>query len=428
MSGTLAVTPLSPAVGAAVTGVRLDDPIDNEAFAAIERAFYQHCVLVFPGQHLGPADQQAFGERFGEPLVVPYLAAHARPRIPGDPARDQHGQGADPDRELALRLGVLRRAAADRHPGGPAAARLRRRHDVGQPVRRVRGVVASDARRARRHCGRRSPARSSATTGCAATSSRTTRWCGPTRSRDGRRSARADRVSAALRGHDRGGEPAAAEFLYEHCTRPEFVYRHRWGAGRRRDVGQPLHDALRHPRLRRHRRTTRCTASRCSGSRPPDAPSSEASPSDRGEAVRRQTARSVRTGRPARCGGRSPRARRRRARRSPRGRRRSARGRCRTARSTGKFDPSMQRCAPKASTHASIQGRMLVGVQSGSEAPATAEILHTTLGGECEPAHRRRPRQRGRPACRSSGRQAWLSATVTAGHRAATSSSTSNCP
>ena len=35
---------------------------------------------------------------------------------------------------------------------------------------------------------------------------------------------------------------------------------------------------------------------------------------------------------------------------------------------------------------------MLAGVQSGSEAPATAEILHTTLGRSGEPSHRRRPR------------------------------------
>ena len=80
MSSKLAITPLSPAVGAAVTGVRLDDPIDDEAFAAIERAFYEHCMLVFPGQQLSPAGQDAFGRRWGEPYVVAYLAAHAVPR------------------------------------------------------------------------------------------------------------------------------------------------------------------------------------------------------------------------------------------------------------------------------------------------------------------------------------------------------------
>ena len=85
----------------------------------------------------------------------------------------------------------------------------------------------------------------------------------------------------------------------------------------------------------------------------------------------------------------------------------------------------MHRDAPKASTHDSTHGRMLAGVQSGSEAPATAEILHTTLG---RTASRRIAADHAARSAgdRSSGRQAWLRATVTDGHRAATSSSTSN--
>ena len=80
---SLHVSPLTPAVGAAVTGVDLAGPIDDDTFARIERAFYDHCVLVFPGQQLAPAAQDAFGRRWGEPYVVPYLAAHA---VPGFPA------------------------------------------------------------------------------------------------------------------------------------------------------------------------------------------------------------------------------------------------------------------------------------------------------------------------------------------------------
>ena len=41
------------------------------------------------------------------------------------------------------------------------------------------------------------------------------------------------------------------DFLYAHSTQPDNFYRHMWQRGRRRDVGQPLHDALRGPRLRR---------------------------------------------------------------------------------------------------------------------------------------------------------------------------------
>lgn len=71
------IRPLSPVVGASVTGVDLSAPIDDHAFALIEAAFYEQGMLVFPGQHLTPSAQEAFGQRWGEPFVVPYLAPHA---------------------------------------------------------------------------------------------------------------------------------------------------------------------------------------------------------------------------------------------------------------------------------------------------------------------------------------------------------------
>jgi taurine dioxygenase len=76
------VRPLSPAVGAEVTGVRLGDELSDETIAALFAAFHEHCVLVFPGQQLDPARQQAFAAQLGTPLVVPYLAAHAVPDSP----------------------------------------------------------------------------------------------------------------------------------------------------------------------------------------------------------------------------------------------------------------------------------------------------------------------------------------------------------
>ena len=76
------VRPLSPAVGAEVTGVRLGDQLSEATIDELFAAFHEHCVLVFPGQHLDPERQQAFAAG-GAPLVVPYLAAHA---VPGTPA------------------------------------------------------------------------------------------------------------------------------------------------------------------------------------------------------------------------------------------------------------------------------------------------------------------------------------------------------
>jgi len=52
-------------VGAVVTGVDLA-ALDDASWRAIEAAFHEHGVLIFPAQHLAPVDQVAFAERFGD--------------------------------------------------------------------------------------------------------------------------------------------------------------------------------------------------------------------------------------------------------------------------------------------------------------------------------------------------------------------------
>ena len=51
-------------LGAVVTGVSLA-ALDDAAWRAIDAAFLEHAVLIFPGQHLNAQQQIAFGERFG---------------------------------------------------------------------------------------------------------------------------------------------------------------------------------------------------------------------------------------------------------------------------------------------------------------------------------------------------------------------------
>ena len=62
---TLALRPLTPVLGAEITGVDLAKPIPEADFREIEAAFEEHSVLVFPEQHLDDAAQIAFSERFG---------------------------------------------------------------------------------------------------------------------------------------------------------------------------------------------------------------------------------------------------------------------------------------------------------------------------------------------------------------------------
>ena len=61
----LTITPTEASLGAVVTGVRLET-LDDPTWAALEEAFLEYAVLLFPGQHLDPAAQAVFAERFGE--------------------------------------------------------------------------------------------------------------------------------------------------------------------------------------------------------------------------------------------------------------------------------------------------------------------------------------------------------------------------
>ena len=59
------VTPTNATLGAVVTGLALGQ-MDAPAWKAVEQAFLDHAVLIFPVQHLTEAEQVAFARRFGE--------------------------------------------------------------------------------------------------------------------------------------------------------------------------------------------------------------------------------------------------------------------------------------------------------------------------------------------------------------------------
>jgi alpha-ketoglutarate-dependent taurine dioxygenase len=59
------IVPTGATLGAVVAGVRLDALSDSE-WRAIEAAFLEYAVLLFPAQHPSRETQVAFGRRFGE--------------------------------------------------------------------------------------------------------------------------------------------------------------------------------------------------------------------------------------------------------------------------------------------------------------------------------------------------------------------------
>jgi alpha-ketoglutarate-dependent taurine dioxygenase len=93
------VQPSTATLGAVVTDVRLA-VLGEEQWRAIEAAFLEHAVLVFPGQHLRRDEQVAFARRFGEldPLVSQAGTVPISNRRPDGSLRD----AGDPVKQILL--------------------------------------------------------------------------------------------------------------------------------------------------------------------------------------------------------------------------------------------------------------------------------------------------------------------------------------
>ena len=67
------VTPISGALGALVTGVELKNPLHEDVFAEIYKAFLKYKVIFFRNQDLNPESQLHFGRMFGRPVIYPFV-------------------------------------------------------------------------------------------------------------------------------------------------------------------------------------------------------------------------------------------------------------------------------------------------------------------------------------------------------------------
>jgi len=71
------VRPLTPRLGAELSGVILADEMSDDVFRAIYAAFLRYQVLLFPPQDVPPARQVAFARRFGEVQIHVMNQYHA---------------------------------------------------------------------------------------------------------------------------------------------------------------------------------------------------------------------------------------------------------------------------------------------------------------------------------------------------------------
>jgi len=67
--------------GAEIVGADLARDLDEAAFQRIRNAYYEHSIIVFRDQHLTPAQQIAFSRRFGE-LEIHLLKQYLLPGYP----------------------------------------------------------------------------------------------------------------------------------------------------------------------------------------------------------------------------------------------------------------------------------------------------------------------------------------------------------
>ena len=63
---SIEVIPTGAALGVEIRGIDLSQPLGDNAFALIERAYDEHGVIFFRDQHITPPQQVAFTRRFGE--------------------------------------------------------------------------------------------------------------------------------------------------------------------------------------------------------------------------------------------------------------------------------------------------------------------------------------------------------------------------
>src|SRR5882672_1558453 len=72
-----AVRPLTPKLGAEISGMALADDIADEVFRAVYQAFLRYQVLLFPPQDVPPGRQVALARHFGEVQIHVMNQYHA---------------------------------------------------------------------------------------------------------------------------------------------------------------------------------------------------------------------------------------------------------------------------------------------------------------------------------------------------------------
>ena len=242
---SLSVQPISPTIGAVVTGVDLSGQLDNETFDGLYDAFNRHAILLLPDQHPSPEQHIAFSRRFGEleehVLREDLLEGHPEIYVLSNMTRDGKRVGRpkagwywhtdlsyqkNPSKASFMHALEVPSVGGDTMFASTAAAY----EALSDPIKALlEGLTAEhDFRHARETFAKHY--------GAAPISEEAFKARPPvvhpvvrSHPETGRKSIYVNPgFTTRILELEREESLALLDFLYRHCTRPEFVYRHRW--------------------------------------------------------------------------------------------------------------------------------------------------------------------------------------------------------
>ena len=233
---------LCGALGAEVSGVDLSKPLDEGAARDIVDAFHEHLVLVFRGQSLAPAAQVAFTRLFGEPHEHPLrtrasvegfpevLIIETRPGRMG--ARNDYWHSDISHQERPPSASILHSLAVPEGLGDTMFCNMYRALETLSPgLRRLLGGMKAV------HSAQATMQRAREEEG---TDARPIRSVPPPRAHPvlrthpgtGRRALFVNpHFTVSFEGMTEEESAPLLDYLAEHSTRPENIYRHRWAIG-----------------------------------------------------------------------------------------------------------------------------------------------------------------------------------------------------
>ena len=235
------VTPLSPALGASITGVDLQCELDRETIEEIRQSLLDNVIIVFPDQELGDGEQERFCKFFGDLEMVRTSQA-----VGGDhPAVMMITNVKDTGQPTALEDGEMMfhydQCYYERPCLGTTLFALEVPNEGGNTLFAnctAAYAALSEEWKTRLHGLRalnyydyaRDPTIRPKTINPDAP-----QWVHPvvrTHSETGRKSLFVNRLMTLwIDGIDREESDEILDFLFDHIERPEFVYEHQWSVG-----------------------------------------------------------------------------------------------------------------------------------------------------------------------------------------------------